>query len=163
LGGKRECFWLIVRFEGNRAINPGAVEGQIQGGVVQGLGYSLFEEMVWDGGRLANPSFMDYKIPGSLDVPPNITSIIIENPESTHPFGAKGIGEPPIVGVAPAVANAVSHAAGVRVQTATRDAGTGAARSSQKAISGSLTRSWDAGNSTRSGFCSTITVVTRGT
>jgi CO/xanthine dehydrogenase Mo-binding subunit len=99
-----------------RAINPGAVEGQIQGGVVQGLGYSLFEEMVWDGGRLANPSFMDYKIPGSLDVPPKITSIIIENPESTHPFGAKGIGEPPIVGVAPAVANAVSHAAGVRVR-----------------------------------------------
>ena len=116
MGGKRECFWLIVRFEGNRAINPGAVEGQIQGGVVQGLGYSLFEEMVLDGGRLANPSFMDYKIPGSLDVPPNITSIIIENPESTHPFGAKGIGEPPIVGVAPAVANAVSHAAGVRVR-----------------------------------------------
>ena len=64
-----------------RAINPGAVEGQIQGGVVQGLGYSLFEEMVWDGGRLANPSFMDYKIPGALDVPPLINSIIIENPE----------------------------------------------------------------------------------
>ena len=99
-----------------RAINPGAVEGQIQGGVVQGLGYSLFEEMVWDGGRLANPSFMDYKIPGALDVPPKINSIIIENPELTHPFGAKGIGEPPIVGVAPAVANAVSHAAGVRVR-----------------------------------------------
>ena len=99
-----------------RAINPGAVEGQIQGGVVQGLGYSLFEEMVWDGGRLANPSFMDYKIPGALDVPSQINSIVIERPESTHPFGAKGIGEPPIVGVAPAVANAVRHATGVRVR-----------------------------------------------
>lgn len=99
-----------------RAINPGAVEGQIQGGVVQGLGYSLFEEMVWDGGRLVNPSFMDYKIPGALDVPPKIDAIIIENRESTHPFGAKGVGEPPIVGIAPAIANAVRHAVGVRIR-----------------------------------------------
>lgn len=99
-----------------RAINPGAVEGQIQGGVVQGLGYSLFEEMVWDGGRLVNPSFMDYKIPGAHDVPPKIDAIIIENRESAHPFGAKGVGEPPIVGIAPAIANAVRHAVGVRIR-----------------------------------------------
>ena len=115
--GKVEVAQVWSAHDVGRAINPGAVEGQIQGGVVQALGYSLFEEMVWDGGRLVNPSFMDYKIPGALDVPSRISnSIIIENPELTHPFGAKGIGEPPIVGVAPAVANAVSHATGVRVR-----------------------------------------------
>jgi len=74
------------------------------------------EEMVWDGGRLVNPSFMDYKIPGALDVPYKINSVIIEHAESTHPFGAKGIGEPPIVGVAPAVANAIYDACGVRLR-----------------------------------------------
>jgi CO/xanthine dehydrogenase Mo-binding subunit len=116
LTGKVEVIQVWSAHDVGRAINPGAVEGQIQGGVVQGLGYGLFEEMVWDGGRLANPSFMDYKIPGALDVPPRIDAIIIENPESTHPFGAKGIGEPPIVGVAPAIANAVSNAVGVRIR-----------------------------------------------
>jgi CO/xanthine dehydrogenase Mo-binding subunit len=114
--GKVEVVNVWSAHDVGRAINPGAVEGQIQGGVVQGLGYGLFEEMVWDSGRLANPSFMDYKIPGAADVPLNIDAIIIENPESTHPFGAKGVGEPPIVGVAPAIANAVKDAIGVRVR-----------------------------------------------
>jgi CO/xanthine dehydrogenase Mo-binding subunit len=101
-----------------RAVNRGAVEGQIQGGFVQGLGYALTEEMLWDHGRLANPTFMDYKIPGSLDVPYAIRTEILENAEPSHPFGAKGIGEPPIVGVAPAVANAIHHATGVRIRRA---------------------------------------------
>lgn len=114
--GKVDVMQVWSVHDVGRAINPGAVEGQIQGGVVQGLGYSLFEEMVWDGGRLVNPSFMDYKIPGALDVPPKIDAIIIENRESTHPFGAKGVGEPPIVGIAPAIANAVCHAVGVRIR-----------------------------------------------
>ncbi|HEX7007080.1 MAG TPA: molybdopterin cofactor-binding domain-containing protein, partial [Alphaproteobacteria bacterium] len=100
-----------------RAINPSAVEGQIEGGVVQGLGYALYEEMVWDSGRLANPSFMDYKIPGTMEAPPEIYPIIVEQPDDTGPFGAKGIGEPPIVGLAPAIANAVAHATGVRLRT----------------------------------------------
>jgi CO/xanthine dehydrogenase Mo-binding subunit len=113
--GKIEVHEVWSLHDVGRAINPGAVEGQIQGGVVQGLGYALTEEMVWDGGRLANPSFMDYKIPGSLDVPYAIHSLIIERPEATHPFGVKGIGEPPIVGIAAAVANAVENVAGVRV------------------------------------------------
>jgi len=100
-----------------RAINPGAVEGQIQGGVVQGLGYALIEEMVWDGARLANPTLMDYKVPGSMDVPFEIHPIIVEAEDPTGPFGAKGIGEPPIVGVAAAVANAVHRAVGVRLRS----------------------------------------------
>ena len=99
-----------------RAINPTAVEGQIEGGVVQGIGYALHEEMVWDSGRLANPSFMDYKIPGTLDAPPEIHPILVEDPDETGPFGAKGIGEPPIVGIAPAIANALAHASGVHLK-----------------------------------------------
>ena len=97
------------------AINPSSVEGQIEGGVVQGLGFALFEEMVWDGGRLANPSFMDYRIPGAPDVPAEIAAILVEEPDDTGPFGAKGIGEPPLVGIAPAIANAVAAATGVRL------------------------------------------------
>ncbi len=99
-----------------KAINPGAVEGQIEGGVVQGIGYALYEEMVWDGERLANPSLMDYKIPGTLDSPPEIHTLLVEDADETGPFGAKGIGEPPIVGIAPAIANAVAEATGVRLR-----------------------------------------------
>jgi CO/xanthine dehydrogenase Mo-binding subunit len=99
-----------------RAINPVAVEGQIQGGFVQGLGYALFEEMVWDGGRLANPNLMDYKIPGSADLACDVAVRIIEDPEPTGPFGAKGVGEGGIVGIAAAVANAVANATGARIR-----------------------------------------------
>jgi CO/xanthine dehydrogenase Mo-binding subunit len=99
-----------------KAINPKSVEGQIQGGVVQGLGYALLEEMVWDGPRLANPSLMDYKIPSSLDVPLKIHPFIVEHPEPTGPLGAKGVGEPGLVAVAPTIANAVCAATGVRLR-----------------------------------------------
>jgi len=99
-----------------KAINPSSVAGQVEGGVVQGIGYALYEEMVWDTGRLANPSLMDYKIPGTLESPPKINTILIEEPDETGPFGAKGIGEPPIVGIAPAIANALAHASGIRLR-----------------------------------------------
>jgi len=108
------CVWSAHDI--GKAINPGAVEGQIEGGVVQGIGYALFEEMVWDETRLANPSLMDYKIPGTLDGPPEIHTLLIEQPDETGPFGAKGIGEPPIVGIAPAIANAVAEATGLRLR-----------------------------------------------
>jgi CO/xanthine dehydrogenase Mo-binding subunit/aerobic-type carbon monoxide dehydrogenase small subunit (CoxS/CutS family) len=99
-----------------RAINPNAVEGQIEGGFVQGMGYALFEEMVWADGHLINPTLMDYKIPGIADIPAEIHPIIIEDPEPTGPFGAKGIGEPGLVPVAPAIANAIHAASGVRIR-----------------------------------------------
>ena len=99
-----------------RAINPQAVEGQLQGGFVQGLGYALCEELVWDGGRLANPTMMDYKIPGAPDVPAHIETFIVEDAEPTGPFGAKGVGEPGIVAVAPAVGNAIAAAIGRRLR-----------------------------------------------
>jgi CO/xanthine dehydrogenase Mo-binding subunit len=114
--GKVDVVHAWCAHDVGRAINPGAVEGQIQGGFVQGVGYALTEEMVWDGGRLANPTFMDYKIPSSRDVPFEIEVIIVEVPDPTHPFGAKGVGEPPLIGAAAAIPNAIAAAAGTRVR-----------------------------------------------
>ena len=99
-----------------RAINPLAVEGQIQGGFVQGVGFALNEEMVWDHGTLINPTMMDYKAPSAKDVPYTITPIIVEHPEPSGPFGAKAIGEPGLIGVAPAIANAVADATNLRLR-----------------------------------------------
>jgi CO/xanthine dehydrogenase Mo-binding subunit len=99
-----------------KAINPMSVEGQIQGGFVQGLGFALFEEMVWDGPRIVNPSLMDYKIATTLDVPDRIHPLLIEDPEPDGPFGAKGIGEIPICSVAPAIANGIAAATNMRLR-----------------------------------------------
>jgi CO/xanthine dehydrogenase Mo-binding subunit len=115
--GKIEVLRAWSAHDVGRAVNPVSCEGQIQGGFVQGLGYALYEQMIWDDdGRLANPSLADYKIPGTLDVPPVIVPIIIEDPDPTGPFGAKGVGEISLVGVAPAVANAVAQATKVRLR-----------------------------------------------
>jgi CO/xanthine dehydrogenase Mo-binding subunit len=98
-----------------RAINPTLAEGQIEGGLVQGIGYALYEEMVWDDdGRLANPTLADYRLPGAQEAP-EIFSILVEDPEPTGPFGAKGVGEMSIVGIAAAIANAVKQATGHRL------------------------------------------------
>jgi carbon-monoxide dehydrogenase large subunit len=99
-----------------RAINPGACEGQIQGGFVQGIGYALKEAMHWNAeGWLTTATFADYKIPGVLDCPPEIHAILLEDPEPLHPLGAKGIGEPSLVGAAPAIANAIFNATRARL------------------------------------------------
>ena len=97
-----------------RAINPQSVEGQIQGGAVMGLGYGLMEEVVLDHGVNLSTLFATYLIPTSLDVP-DVEPIIIESGEGKGPFGARGIGEPPIAPPAAAVANAVDDAVGVRI------------------------------------------------
>lgn len=97
------------------AINPSEVEGQIQGGVTQGLGWALFENLVYDeNGQLLTSTLMDYALPHSEDVP-NIDSILVEVPSALGAFGAKGVGEPPVVPVGAAVANAVCDAVGARV------------------------------------------------
>ncbi|MFN6953600.1 MAG: xanthine dehydrogenase family protein molybdopterin-binding subunit [Acetobacteraceae bacterium] len=115
--GKVTVLRVFSAHDVGRAINPVSCEGQIQGGFVQGMGYALTEEMVWDDdGRLANPSFADYKMPGIKDSPAMITPILIEEPEPTHPFGAKGVGEISMVGAAPAIANAVADATGARLR-----------------------------------------------
>lgn len=98
-----------------RAINPAEVEGQIHGGVTQGLGWALFEGLEYDeNGQLLTSTLMDYALPHSQDVP-NITSILVEIPSRVGPFGAKGVGEPPVVPVAGAIANAIYDAVGARV------------------------------------------------
>jgi CO/xanthine dehydrogenase Mo-binding subunit len=99
-----------------RAINPTMVTGQIEGAFVQGMGYALTEEMVWDGARLANPSLMDYKIPTFAELPPTLRSFIVESAEPSGPFGAKSVGELGINGVAAAIANAVAAATGARIR-----------------------------------------------
>jgi CO/xanthine dehydrogenase Mo-binding subunit len=115
--GKIEVLRAWSAHDVGRAVNPVSCEGQIQGGFVQGLGYALYEQMIWDDdGRLANPSLADYKLPGTLDVPPVIEPIVLEDPDPTGPFGAKGVGEISLVGVAPAIANAVAQAVGVRLR-----------------------------------------------
>jgi CO/xanthine dehydrogenase Mo-binding subunit len=101
------------------ALNPLSVEGQIQGGVVQGLGYALSEEMKFDSnGRLMNPHLLDYKLPSILDVP-TVKAVLIEEAlaSAPTPYGAKGVGEPPIVPTAAAVANAIYDAVGVRIRS----------------------------------------------
>ena len=97
-----------------RAINPTAVEGQIQGGSAQGLGYALMEEVVVKEGIIQTPSLAEYLIPTSRDIP-TTEAIILESGSGVGPFGAKGIGEPSLTPAAPAVANAVVDAIGVRI------------------------------------------------
>ena len=99
-----------------RAINPAMASGQIEGAFVQGMGYALVEEMVWDGARLANPSLMDYKIPTMAELPETLEAYLVESEEPSGPFGAKSVGELGINGVAAAIANAVADAAGVRLR-----------------------------------------------
>jgi len=100
-----------------RAIHPSYVEGQIQGGVAQGIGWALSEEYVYDkDGHLLNASLLDYRMPTALDLP-MIEPVIVEVPNPNHPFGVKGVGEVPIVPPAAALANAIYQAIGVRLTT----------------------------------------------
>jgi CO/xanthine dehydrogenase Mo-binding subunit len=99
-----------------RAIHPSYVEGQIQGGVAQGVGWALNEEYVYDArGVLQNPGFLDYRVPVASDLPMIETVLIETAPNPRHPYGAKGVGEAPIVPPLAAVASALSHVTGVRL------------------------------------------------
>jgi CO/xanthine dehydrogenase Mo-binding subunit len=91
-----------------RAVNPLMAAGQVEGGTAQGLGYALLEEVVMREGRMANAQLTNYMVPTTLDTPP-IDVTILENPYRHGPFGAKGLGELPMSGPGPAVANAVRH------------------------------------------------------
>ncbi len=109
----------ILRFvaaqDVGRAIHPSYVEGQIQGGVVQGIGWALNEEYIYDDeGRLANAGFLDYRVPVASDVP-MIEPILIEVPNPNHPFGVKGVGEVNICPPMAAIANAIANATGRRM------------------------------------------------
>ena len=110
----------ILRFvaaqDAGRAIHPSYVEGQMQGGVVQGIGWALNEEYIYDAdGRMSNPGFLDYRVPVASDVP-MIEPIVVEVPNPNHPFGVKGVGEVSICPPMAAIANAVADAIGRRLQ-----------------------------------------------
>lgn len=111
--GKVSVIRLVAAHDVGRAINPRAVEGQIEGGCLMGIGYALMEEVKVAEGRIANPRYAEYILPMSLDIP-EIHSIIVEDPEHTGPFGAKGVGEPALIPTAAAIANAICNALGLR-------------------------------------------------
>jgi CO/xanthine dehydrogenase Mo-binding subunit len=98
-----------------RAIHPSYAEGQIQGGAVQGIGWALNEEFVYnDSGNMVNSSFLDYRMPTTLDLP-MIDTVLVEVPNPGHPYGVRGVGEVPIVPPVAAIANAIYHATGKRM------------------------------------------------
>lgn len=111
--GEIELVKLISFPEIGRAVNPAAVEGQCEGGMVMGQGYALSEQISVADGRILNSGYSTYIIPTALDIP-ILETVIIEKPYLTEPFGVKGIGEAPIGPVAPAVANALYDAVGIR-------------------------------------------------
>lgn len=110
LTGEVRVLRVIAAHDVGRAINPQNVKGQINSGVAMGIGFALMEEYI--PGK--TESMKDYHIPSAADVPP-IETIIVEDPEPTGPFGAKGVGEPALIPTAPAILNAVSDALGVRI------------------------------------------------
>ncbi len=99
-----------------RAVNPLVLEGQDEGGVMQGLGHTLFEEMLYEEGRLLNGSLLLYRVPRADDVPPVLECRFVENADGSGPFGAKGAGEGSLIPVSPAVGNALMRLTGVRMR-----------------------------------------------
>jgi CO/xanthine dehydrogenase Mo-binding subunit/CO/xanthine dehydrogenase FAD-binding subunit len=111
--GRVDVVDYVAAHDIGRALNPTMVEGQIIGAVVQGLGAALREELLLDHGRVVNGALSHYPLPRFADAP-RVRTILLEGPEEAGPYDAKGIGEIPIVPVAPAIANAVHHAIGIR-------------------------------------------------
>lgn len=115
--GRVEILSFTAIQDAGKAIHPAYVEGQLQGGAAQGIGWALNEEYLWDEqGVITNAGFLDYRIPVASDLP-MIDTQIIEIPNPGHPYGVRGVGETPIVAPLAAVANAVNDAIGVRMDT----------------------------------------------
>jgi CO/xanthine dehydrogenase Mo-binding subunit len=110
--GLTRVAWIGTAQDIGRAVNPAAVEGQIEGGIAQGLGLALMEEILTRDGRILNASFTDYLIPTALDMPP-VAIELIEDPEPDAPYGVKGVGEPPTVVSTAAIAAALRDATGL--------------------------------------------------
>ncbi|MCA9949508.1 MAG: molybdopterin-dependent oxidoreductase, partial [Anaerolineales bacterium] len=113
--GKIEVLKGVAAFDVGKAINPELVEAQIEGGFMQGLSSAIFEEMQLKEGVMRNPSFVDYRIATAADVPKVIESIIVEVPQADGPWGARGVGEHPMIPTIAALGNAVYDAVGVRL------------------------------------------------
>jgi len=115
LSGAVQVLKLTAAHDVGRALNPQSLEGQIEGGALQGIGYALYENMVMKEGRLLSSSLATYTIPTALDAP-EFKVLLIEKPYSGGPFGAKGFAETPLIPSAPAVANAIFNAVGYRAR-----------------------------------------------
>ena len=112
-GATKILRYAVVQDAG-KAIHPTYVEGQMQGGAAQGIGWALNEEYIYDAdGRLENPSFLDYRMPVASDLP-MIDTVIVEVPNPSHPYGVRGVGEVPLVPPLAAIRNAVYDALGIR-------------------------------------------------
>ena len=114
--GKIDILRYTATQDAGKAVHPSYVEGQIQGGAVQGIGWALNEEYIYnEKGEMTNASFLDYRIPTCLDLP-MIDAVIVEVPNPGHPYGVRGVGETPIIAPPAAIANAVYRAVGVRMK-----------------------------------------------
>jgi CO/xanthine dehydrogenase Mo-binding subunit len=109
--GLTRVVWIGTAQDVGKAVNPQAVEGQIEGGTAQGLGLALMEEIQTRDGQILNPNFTDYLIPTALDMPP-VVSELVEDPEPDAPYGLKGVGEPPTVVSTAAIVSALRDATG---------------------------------------------------
>ena len=114
--GATKVLRYTVLQDAGKAIHPAYVEGQYQGGAVQGIGWALNEEYVYGkDGRLQNPIFLDYRVPVASDLP-MIDTVIVEVPNPGHPYGVRGVGETGITPPLPAIANAIHRATGQRLR-----------------------------------------------
>ena len=100
-----------------KALNPESVRGQIEGGILQGVGLAIMEELIMDGGVIKNPTFTDYLLPTILEAP-DVEALLIEQDGSWGPFGAKGVGEPPTISSTAAVVAAIRDATGKEINRA---------------------------------------------
>ena len=115
--GKVDLIKLTAFQDVGYAIHPSYVEGQIQGGIAQGIGWALNEEYFFDDkGIMRNNSLLDYRMPISLDLP-EIATVLVEVPNPNHPYGVKGVGEASISSPLAAIANAINDAVGVRLRS----------------------------------------------
>lgn len=113
--GKLDVIRAACAFDVGKAINPDLVHAQMEGGLVQGLSSAMFEQMVFKAGVMQNPNFVDYRIATTMDLPKEIKTYIVEVPQDDGPFGARGVGEHPMVPTIAAIANAIHDAAGIRM------------------------------------------------
>jgi CO/xanthine dehydrogenase Mo-binding subunit len=107
---------IVAAHDVGRALNRATTEAQIEGATAQGIGYALFEGVEFENGVMLNPGFLNYRVPTALDIPP-ITSLLVETIDPAGPFGAKGVAEPAMTPTAPAIANAIYDAVGIRVKS----------------------------------------------
>jgi CO/xanthine dehydrogenase Mo-binding subunit len=112
--GQVEILRLAAAYDVGKAINPGQVLAQLEGGVVQGASSALLEQLKMEDGRPMNPSFTDYRIMTAVDTPNKIITDYVEVPQDDGPWGARGVGEHPMIATAPAIANAIYDALGIR-------------------------------------------------